>query len=242
MEDKHLLKRLSADMTEEKRHYKLYKDGKQWALAGISLLFAGTVMMTKPAAVHADVAKPTIQASALTIATVQSKTAASQNGDTYDVQLAAGVKAPTWVAGDFTCVPVAGQTDQYTVTLSAQGLAALQAANPAMTITANQITAGTLTIAAPSQTQPDAASAAAVQPAKRLQRSRQWPKLPRQLQCSRQWPKLPLLRPRRRHQRRSQISHSLSRPRTSVMPHQPKSMPLKPRPPRHIKPIMCRRR
>lgn len=153
MGDKHLLKRLSTDMTEEKRHYKLYKNGKAWVTAGISLLFAGTLMMTKPAAVHADVVKTTVQTPAQTIATVQNQTAPSKDSITFGVQLAPGLKAPEWVAGDFTSVPVEGQTDRYTLTLSAQGLAALQAANPAMTIAENQIAAGTLTVAAPDKTQ-----------------------------------------------------------------------------------------
>ncbi|WP_203664669.1 KxYKxGKxW signal peptide domain-containing protein [Lacticaseibacillus sp. 53-4] len=53
MGDKHLMKRLAADTTVEKRHYKLYKRGKLWAVAGISMLFAGSMYFQQPLTAHA---------------------------------------------------------------------------------------------------------------------------------------------------------------------------------------------
>ncbi|WDF83233.1 KxYKxGKxW signal peptide domain-containing protein [Lacticaseibacillus pabuli] len=46
---------------EEKRHYKMYKSGRTWVVAGISLLFAGALMVAKPESVSAaeDVVVPT---------------------------------------------------------------------------------------------------------------------------------------------------------------------------------------
>lgn len=65
--------KLSALMVDEKRHYKLYKDGKMWAVAGLSLLVAGSMMLTQPASVKAAVNEPGEQAAAQAVATIHIK-------------------------------------------------------------------------------------------------------------------------------------------------------------------------
>ncbi|WP_390409942.1 mucin-binding protein [Lacticaseibacillus jixiensis] len=173
---RHNLRNKLFSMTvDEKRHYKMYKDGKMWAVAGLSLFFAGTMMMAQPTSVHAsEPSEPGEQAQAQAVATIQSKTAATKAGATFDVQLTAGFKAPTWTAADFTLTPVAGQADTYSVTLSAQGLKDLQNANLGAKIQATQVKAGTLTVTAPAAAatetknapEPDQNTSAPVEPAK----------------------------------------------------------------------------
>ncbi|MFD1392866.1 KxYKxGKxW signal peptide domain-containing protein [Lacticaseibacillus jixianensis] len=54
MANRHLFQELSSAMTDEKRHYKMYKSGKTWLLAGISLIFAGALSLQQPIITHAD--------------------------------------------------------------------------------------------------------------------------------------------------------------------------------------------
>lgn len=56
MGERHLIKRLAAECKDEKRHYKLYKRGKVWVVAGISVLFAGTMYLQQPETTHAATA------------------------------------------------------------------------------------------------------------------------------------------------------------------------------------------
>ena len=50
---------LQHDTYTEKRHYKMFKSGKHWVVAGISLLFAGSVLFAvQPDAVHAATENP----------------------------------------------------------------------------------------------------------------------------------------------------------------------------------------
>lgn len=231
--------KLFQDSLDEKRHYKLYKRGKIWVTAGISLLYSGIMLTSHPSTVSAattdtdaseashtatlqdqssvelqngqssaadstataqsdqaseqstaaadttattpatDASQATSestdqQAAATTPATDQSATNqtttdqasattpfsgiaatiqdATQAADgqaltTFDVQLADGLTAPTWTAADFT-KSAANADGSYTVTLSAQGLADLQAANAGKSFTAANVTSGTVTIAA----------------------------------------------------------------------------------------------
>ncbi|WP_179394050.1 mucin-binding protein [Lacticaseibacillus absianus] len=46
--------RLLRDTAEEKRHYKMYKKGKLWMTAGLSLLYAGMMLTNQLQEVHAD--------------------------------------------------------------------------------------------------------------------------------------------------------------------------------------------
>ncbi|WP_461225549.1 mucin-binding protein [Lacticaseibacillus suihuaensis] len=137
---------------QEKRHYKMFKSGKAWAVMGISLFFAGSLSFVRPASpVHA--AETTAVQTATPQVTIQNLTGTSATGNVFDVTLAAGLVAPDWTAEDFQTTAVAGQDGQYTATLSTQGLAALQAANPAQKLAASDVKAGTLTVAQPSDTQ-----------------------------------------------------------------------------------------
>ncbi|WP_225352408.1 MBG domain-containing protein [Lacticaseibacillus nasuensis] len=75
-----------------------------------------------------------------------SQTVASPTAQLPQVTLASGWTAPTWQAADFDITAVADKANTYTATLSAQGIAALQAANPNAKITAQNVQAGTLTV------------------------------------------------------------------------------------------------
>ncbi|WP_262315167.1 mucin-binding protein, partial [Lacticaseibacillus parakribbianus] len=142
---------------QEKRHYKMFKSGKAWAVMGISLFFAGSLSFVRPASpVHA--AETTAVQTATPQVTIQNLTGTSATGNVFDVALAAGLVAPDWTAEDFQTTAVAGLDGQYTATLSTQGLAALQAANPAQKLTATDVKAGTLTVAQPSDPQSAAAT------------------------------------------------------------------------------------
>lgn len=140
-------RRLQQALRNEKRHYKLFKSGKLWAVAGISLIMAGGMAFAQPLTAHAatsddDASAATTQAGA----TIDNMSADTATNNVYTVSLSAGLTAPTWTAADFVTTAVTGSTTQYTVTLSAQGLAKLQQANLAANLSANSVKSGTLTV------------------------------------------------------------------------------------------------
>ncbi len=95
----------------------------------------------------ANVAQPaaaTLQATAFTgtAATVEGQT--DSGSGRYQVTLAAGLQAPNWAAADFEQTKTSGTDDESVVTLSAAGLAKLQAANPSYTFSAANIKPGEL--------------------------------------------------------------------------------------------------
>ena len=134
-------RRLSRSLTEEKRHYKLFKSGKLWLAAGISLTLLGAIGISTTTPVHAATALATTQV----LASIQNRSAATMPTGGYTVILSAGLHAPTWSAADFVVSATGSNT--YSVTLSQAGLSALQAANPAVDVTAATVKAGTLTLA-----------------------------------------------------------------------------------------------
>jgi LPXTG-motif cell wall-anchored protein len=75
------------DTYTEKRHYKMFKSGKHWVVAGISLLFAGSMMFAaKPDAAHAATDTSSSAANTQTSQTTAAS-AAAQNSDSNAVLL-----------------------------------------------------------------------------------------------------------------------------------------------------------
>ncbi|WP_179394526.1 mucin-binding protein [Lacticaseibacillus absianus] len=173
-------RQLSQDLMDEKRHYRMYKSGKSWAVAGASLLFAGMLMVQRQSVVQADdtdemtvsaaaTSTPAVaQATAMRTGTAATVAAQTITSATALDQLVMPVTlqdltAPDWTAADFDYSQV--QIDQpgtYPVTLSTQGLAALQAANPTVQLSAANVAAGTLTVQAATQADQGTTTAAPV--------------------------------------------------------------------------------
>ncbi|WP_164509947.1 mucin-binding protein [Lacticaseibacillus porcinae] len=153
------------DTYEEKTRFKLYKKGHTWAIAGLTLLFSGVlatqqVQVTHAATTDADVntstngidttKSSTVTLTPSTVATIGDQ-ALTVGGDYAmpSVTMAQGEVAPDWTMSDFDFTKVdTTQAGTYTVSLSASGLAKLQAANPTQTITASNAVAGTVTVKA----------------------------------------------------------------------------------------------
>ena len=145
MQKKQVDSRLQRALYQEKRHFKMFKTGKLWATVGISLLFGAGFALTQPSTTAFAATAETTTATSQ-IATIASQTVTSPTAQLPQVTLASGWTAPTWQAADFDITAVAGKANTYTATLSAQGIAALQAANPNAKITAQNVQAGTLTV------------------------------------------------------------------------------------------------
>lgn len=130
---------------QPKLHYKMFKAGKIWTTVGISVLFVGGFALSQPThSVHADTTSTEINNTKL--ATIQDQSATSATDQTFNVTLAAGMTAPTWTASDFVTTLTDAQANTYAVSLSAQGLAALQAVNPHEKLTSANIQSGVLTV------------------------------------------------------------------------------------------------
>ncbi len=156
----------------------MYKVGKVWLTAGVSLLFVSLLSAAPQLTVKADTASdapqttattqnaqtassttPTATPAAATVA-IQAKTI-TVGTDLAQVVMPVqvdGLTAPTWTAKDFDDTQVeADQAGTYRVKLSAQGLADLKAANPGVDVTTATVTSGTLTVqAAPAVATPAA--------------------------------------------------------------------------------------
>ena len=164
---------------QPKTRFKLYKKGHTWVIAGMTLLFSGILTLQQPQATHAattdgdndtvtsatgvdTTTAQTVTLTPATVATIGSQTITA--GDSVampSVTMAAGEVAPDWTMSDFDFSQVDTTTvGTYTVSLSAAGLARLQAANPSQTITASHTVNGTVTVKA-AETVPSNASATA---------------------------------------------------------------------------------
>ena len=156
----------------------MYKVGKVWLTAGVSLLFVSLLSAAPQLTVKADTASdapqttatrqnaqtassttPTATPAAATV-TIQAKTitAGTDMAQVVMPVQVEGLTAPTWTAKDFDDTQVeANQAGTYRVKLSAQGLADLKAANPGVDVTTATVTAGKLTVqAAPAVATPAA--------------------------------------------------------------------------------------
>ncbi|WP_191987992.1 mucin-binding protein, partial [Lacticaseibacillus baoqingensis] len=167
-------KKLIRDTYETKKHFKLYKSGSQWTIAGLTILFSGLMLTQRPQLTQAATATddeaatvtntPTTEAKTMvptpsTVATIAPQTInAGADFAVPAVTMTAGETAPTWDLADFDFSQVdTSKAGTYTVTLSPAGLAALKAANPTQNITAASVVAGQVTV----QAAPAAAPAAA---------------------------------------------------------------------------------
>ena len=157
------------ETAEKKTHYKLYKNGRNWTVAGLTVLFSGLLLMQQPQAVQADDATPPTPVTDTTdksaapantatltpttqtsVATIGTQTITSGESPALPtVTMAKDEVAPDWTQADFDFSKVDTATaGSYSVTLSAAGLAKLQAANPQQTIVASQVKAGSVTVTA----------------------------------------------------------------------------------------------
>ncbi len=165
--------RLKNSLRDEKRHYKMYKSGRQWTIAGISVVMAG-IVFSQNTPVHAATIANTDESAAnktttsgSTVVLKTSKTSKTTNtainaaigqqtltvGDSLPTTAPAitleGLTAPSWTTADFDYSKVDTSTPgTYAITLTAAGLTKLQTANPGVTLTQTNITAGTLTVLA----------------------------------------------------------------------------------------------
>ncbi len=163
----------------------MYKVGKVWLTAGVSLLFVSLLSAAPQLAVKADTVSDAPQATATT-KNAQTAAAATTPAAAAKVVIQAktitagtdmaqvvmpvqieNLTAPAWTAKDFDYTQVqADQAGTYRVNISAQGLADLKAANPGVDVTTATVTAGTLTVqkgqavAATSAATPDTTSSA----------------------------------------------------------------------------------
>jgi LPXTG-motif cell wall-anchored protein len=160
--------RLKNSLRDEKRHYKMYKSGRQWTIAGISVVMAG-IVFSQNTPVHAATIANTDESAAnkttTSGSTVVLKTSKTTNtainaaigqqtltvGDSLPTTAPAmtleGLTAPSWTTADFDYSEVDTNTPgTYPITLTAAGLTKLQAVNPDVTLTQTNITAGTLTV------------------------------------------------------------------------------------------------
>ena len=106
------------DTYTEKRHYKMFKSGKHWVVAGISLLFAGSMMFAaKPDAVHAATDTSSSAANTQTSQTTAAS-AAAQNSDSNAVLLksSTAVSASADSAADSTASTADSAADKQAAT------------------------------------------------------------------------------------------------------------------------------
>lgn len=106
------------DTYTEKRHYKMFKSGKHWVVAGISLLFAGSMMFAaKPDAVHAATDTSSSAANTQTSQTTAASSAA-QNSDNNAVLLksSTAVSASADGAADSTASTANSAADKQAAT------------------------------------------------------------------------------------------------------------------------------
>ncbi|WP_461214322.1 mucin-binding protein [Lacticaseibacillus sp. GG6-2] len=151
---------------EEKKHFKLYKSGRNWTIAGLALLFSGVMLTQQPqttqaATVETDDTNTVTDANAATtaktmvptpatVATIGNQTLQSGAKPTLPtVTMAAGEKAPAWTLADFDFSQVdTSKAGTYAVSLSSAGLAALQAANPTQNVTQATVKSGQVVVEA----------------------------------------------------------------------------------------------
>ncbi|WP_164509866.1 mucin-binding protein [Lacticaseibacillus porcinae] len=201
---------------EQRTHYKLYKSGRNWTIAGLTVLFSGVLLTQRPQVIHASEstaigatetteqsatpsATTTLQGNSAEQNTASADTSAvaapvqtaptpvpapalapvaevttvsgtignatktyggeADNPATVSVTLSDGAKAPVgWyytgsnntylvnTKGKDLTLDADGMPGTSAITLSTSGLTALQAANPKASITAEDVTAGQLTI------------------------------------------------------------------------------------------------
>ncbi|MCX2454607.1 MBG domain-containing protein [Lacticaseibacillus nasuensis] len=159
--------RLQRDLEEEKRHYKLFKKGKLWMTAGMSLLVAGLMLAPQLDVAAAEQPSVTDQTSAATQAAATTQpadytgTAVTVTAPAMPIngtvaptaKVASDLTAPSFAASDFDVSTVdAAKAGTYAVTLNASGLAKLQAANPTHHLTEANVAAGQVTVTAPAAT------------------------------------------------------------------------------------------